>query len=135
MHENLFTLRKKHGYTQEKLAELIGVSRQAVAKWETGQTVPDIMNSQSLAELYDITLDQLVNHSDLYGGELIAPKGKYQFGFIEINESNSITLPEEALKLFNLGAGDSLLLLADVYQNGFAMLKVNSYEEFIDRKK
>ena len=39
---NLNTLRKQRGYSQEEVAEKIGVSRQAVAKWESGETVPDL---------------------------------------------------------------------------------------------
>lgn len=41
---NLKNLRKKYKYTQEGIADKIGVSRQAVAKWENGETVPDINN-------------------------------------------------------------------------------------------
>ena len=49
---NLKKLRKKFRYTQEEVAEKIGVSRQAVAKWENGETVPDINNCIALAEFY-----------------------------------------------------------------------------------
>lgn len=41
---NLTTLRQYHKYSQEDVAEKIGVTRQAVAKWESGETVPDILN-------------------------------------------------------------------------------------------
>jgi len=44
-------MRKLHRLTQEEVAEKIGVSRQAVAKWENGETVPDIQNCLALAEL------------------------------------------------------------------------------------
>ena len=60
---NLRKLRKRNKYTQEEIADKIGVSRQAVAKWERGETVPDISNCLALAELYEVTLDDLVNHS------------------------------------------------------------------------
>lgn len=45
---NLIQLRKYHKYSQEQLAEKIGVSRQAVAKWETGETTPDIKNCNAI---------------------------------------------------------------------------------------
>ena len=58
---NLNTLRKQRGYSQEEVAEKIGVSRQAVAKWESGETMPDLDNTMALAELYGVSLDNLVN--------------------------------------------------------------------------
>lgn len=60
---NLKELRKAHRFTQEEVAEKINVSRQAVAKWESGETVPDINNCIALSQLYRVTLDDLVNHS------------------------------------------------------------------------
>ena len=53
---NLSTLRQLHKYSQEDVATQIGVSRQAVAKWETGESVPDILNCDALAKLYDVEL-------------------------------------------------------------------------------
>lgn len=61
---NLQMLRKINKYTQEEVAEKINVSRQAVAKWENGDSLPDIDNCVALARLYDITLDNLVNDSE-----------------------------------------------------------------------
>ena len=51
---NLADLRRRCRYTQEEVAERIGVSRQAVAKWESGESVPDIVNCDALAQLYDV---------------------------------------------------------------------------------
>ena len=56
----LASLRKEKGYSQEELAEKLGVSRQAVSKWENGEASPDTANLIALAELYDISLDELV---------------------------------------------------------------------------
>jgi len=61
---NLKELRSRHQYTQEEIAEKIGVSRQAVAKWEKGKTVPYINNCIALAELYEVELDALVGHTN-----------------------------------------------------------------------
>lgn len=59
---NRFTaLRKQHELSQEQLAEKLGVSRQAVSKWERAEASPDIENLSSLAKLYGITIDELVN--------------------------------------------------------------------------
>ena len=49
------------------MAERIGVSRQAVAKWETGQSAPDILNCGALAKLHDVELDDLI-HKELSNG-------------------------------------------------------------------
>ena len=49
---NLAFLRQFHRYSQEDVAEKIGVSRQAVAKWENGESIPDILNCDALARLY-----------------------------------------------------------------------------------
>ena len=49
-------LRKSHHYTQENLAEYCGVSRQAVSKWETGTTIPDLDILLKISKLYKITI-------------------------------------------------------------------------------
>ncbi|MDO5560722.1 MAG: helix-turn-helix domain-containing protein [Oscillospiraceae bacterium] len=55
----LLRLRKKNGYSQEELAEKLGISRQAVSKWERAEASPDTDNLIQLAKLYNISLDQL----------------------------------------------------------------------------
>ena len=50
--ESLLNARKSKGLTQEAVAEKLGVSRQTVSKWETGETLPDIRQSKRLAALY-----------------------------------------------------------------------------------
>ena len=57
---SLFQARKKRGLSQEEVAEKLGVSRQTVSKWETGETLPDIQQSKRLALLYHLTLDELI---------------------------------------------------------------------------
>lgn len=59
--EQLQTLRKAKGMSQEKLAEFLGISRQAVAKWEVGQSYPDIARLISLSDLFKVSIDKLVN--------------------------------------------------------------------------
>lgn len=59
--ESLFGARKNKGLTQEAVAEKLGVSRQTVSKWETGETLPDIRQSKRLAVLYGVTLDELID--------------------------------------------------------------------------
>ena len=56
---HLFQARKKCGLSQEEAAEALGVSRQTISRWETDETLPDICQSQKLAALYHLSLDEL----------------------------------------------------------------------------
>ena len=57
----LVELRKKNGLSQEELADKLGLSRQAVSKWERAESSPDTDNLICLAKLYNISLDDLLN--------------------------------------------------------------------------
>ena len=59
--KSLFDARKKCGFSQEDVAEKLGVSRQTVSKWETDETVPDICQSKKMAVLYNMSLDELID--------------------------------------------------------------------------
>lgn len=59
--EKIQGLRKKKGMPQEQLAEQITVSRQAVSKWELGESMPDIDNAVQIAKLFDVSMDYLLN--------------------------------------------------------------------------
>lgn len=58
---HLFYARKKQGLSQEEVAEKLGVSRQTISKWETGETLLDIRQAKRLAGLYHLTLDELID--------------------------------------------------------------------------
>ena len=77
--ENLYSLRKLNQLTQEEVAERVGVSRQALAKWESGETMPDIEKCVLLAELYNVTLDDLVSYTKDEMGLNVPPKGSMYF--------------------------------------------------------
>lgn len=62
--EKLHFIRKNHGFTQEELAGKLNVSRQAVAKWESGQVYPDIFNLIQISNLFHVTVDYLVKDQD-----------------------------------------------------------------------
>ncbi len=57
---NLFQARKKVGLSQEAVAEKLGVSRQTISKWETDEILPDIYQSKKLSNIYNISLDDLI---------------------------------------------------------------------------
>ena len=61
LHEKIYELRKKNGLSQEALAESLGVSRQSVSKWETGEATPEVSKLLSLSKLFGVTTDYLLN--------------------------------------------------------------------------
>ena len=61
--EKLKEIRKKEGISQEQLAEKIGVTRQAITKWETGKGLPDVENMVIIAEIFKTTIDELLMNS------------------------------------------------------------------------
>ena len=58
--EKLFELRKEKGWSQEKLAEQINVSRQSISKWESGQVLPEIEKIIELSKIFQVTTDYLL---------------------------------------------------------------------------
>ena len=62
--DKLQLLRKQNGYSQEQLADKLGIARQTVSKWENGQAVPELNGLISLSELYGVTIDRIVKEDD-----------------------------------------------------------------------
>ncbi|MGN1161301.1 MAG: helix-turn-helix domain-containing protein [Candidatus Fimenecus sp.] len=62
--DRLVALRKEKGYSQEVLAEKLGLSRQSISKWERAEASPDTDNLIALAEIYHMTLDELLGNSE-----------------------------------------------------------------------
>ena len=63
LNENIMALRKAKGITQEELAVALGVSNQAVSKWESAQTCPDISLLSVLADYFEVSIDELMGHN------------------------------------------------------------------------
>lgn len=61
--ENLMTLRKKYNYSQQELADMLSVSRQTISNWECGQGAPSLDKAKELAEIYNISLDDLAGNN------------------------------------------------------------------------
>ena len=61
LYEKLYELRRASGMSQEKLAEKLGVSRQAVSKWESGATQPELSKLIELSKLYSVSVDELLS--------------------------------------------------------------------------
>lgn len=122
--ENLYKLRKLHKLSQEQVGERLGVSRQAVAKWETGETAPDIHNCVALARLYDVSVDDLVNYDSAGSDMVVPPRGRHLFGVVTVGDKGQIVIPKRARKIFHIEAGDSLVVLGDEAQ-GIAIIKAD----------
>jgi len=130
--DNLMQLRKYHHLTQEELAERVGVSRQAIAKWESGETMPDLERSRILAEIFGVSLDDLTNYEPEDNmGLHVPPKGKHIFGVVTVGEKGQVVIPAKARKLFSISAGDRLVVLGDESQ-GLALLKSDDFLKMAD---
>ena len=125
--ENIVRLRKLMQMTQEDIAEAVGVSRQAVAKWESGETIPDLEKCKLLAELFGVSLDDLANYEpeDNMGLD-VPPKGKHLFGMVTVGDKGQIVIPARARKLFDISPGDQLVVLGDESQ-GMAIIKAKDF--------
>ena len=133
--DNLIQLRKMKQMTQEDIAEKIGVTRQSVAKWESGETIPDLDKCRMLAELFEVSLDDLANYEPEDGTDLgLPPKGKHLFGMVTVGDKGQIVIPAKARKVFNISAGDQLVVLGDEAQ-GLAILKSEDFLAFADAVK
>lgn len=130
--DNLIQLRKYNRLTQEELAEKVGVTRQAIAKWEAGETMPDLEKSRLLAEAFEVSLDDLANfESEDNWGIGVPPKGKHLFGVVTVGDKGQIVIPAKARKLFSIKAGDQLVVLGDESQ-GIALLKSDDFLHMAD---
>ena len=128
-HENLLQLRKLKNLTQEDIAEKVGVSRQAVAKWESGETTPDLERARLLAHVLCVSLDDLTNYEPKENmGLSVPPKGKYLFGIVTVGDKGQVVIPAKARKVFGISAGDRLVVLGQEGE-GLAMVKTDDFLE------
>lgn len=93
--ERLYALRREKGLSQEDLAEVVGVTRQAVQKWESGASRPDMDNLTTLARYFGVTLDYLITGEETAApaagptiiekhyyrerGDFFRPRGDYEY--------------------------------------------------------
>ena len=110
---NLKKLRLHHKLTQEEVAFRINVSRQVIAKWEKGESTPDLGHCQALAELYNVSLDNLVNFDGEDTNVIIPPKGKHFFGVAKMGVRGQIVIPKKARDVFQIEPGDTLVIVGD----------------------
>lgn len=131
--DNLVMLRSINGFSQEEIAEKIGISRQAYAKWESGASVPDIEKCALLASVYGVTVDSLIQTASAEGIGIIppAPAGKYIWGTVTVNDRGQIVIPKDAREKFGLAGGKRLVVLSD--EEGIALLPAETFENKMKR--
>ena len=110
---NIQMTRQTLGLTQEQLANAVGVSRQTVAKWEAGESSPDLEHAGALADVFDCTVDALVNFDSERTNLGVPPRGKHLFGSVKIGERGQIVIPKEARDIFDMQPGDKLVILGE----------------------
>ncbi len=128
LNDNLVMLRKLNGYSQEQIAEKLGISRQAYAKWENGSTVPDIDRAALLAELYGVTLDSMIKTETAEGVGIVppAPKGKNIWGTITVGDRGQIVIPKAARDHLDIKGGDRMIVASD--EVGIALIPAEFFE-------
>ena len=110
--ENIQILRKKRSLTQEALAEEVGVTRQTIAKWESGESIPDLELAGRLAATLDVSLDDLT-HAPREELEEESLQGKHMFGVVTVGDKGQIVIPVRARRIFGIKPGDQLMVLGE----------------------
>jgi len=119
--KNLQKLRKQKNMTQEALAEQVGVARQTIAKWETGESTPDLEVSGRLANVLGVALDDLVNAPEDELDSRPGMRGKHMFGMVTVGDKGQIVILVRARRVFNINPGDQLIVLG-AEEQGLALL-------------
>ena len=117
MAERLQRLRKEHHFSQEQLTERLQVSRQAVSKWENGQTAPDLDNIIAMSNLYEVTTDYILIGRERYPKENGKKDRKRKSGMLCLGGGIILTL--------------LLPLFAKMYQEWIFMAEGSAYTNFL----
>ena len=100
--DKIMNERKRNGWSQEELAEKLGVSRQSVSKWESAQSVPDLNRILQLADIFGVTTDYLLKDEiENYSGQTIVKED------VEMNEDVYHVSMEEASEYINIQKKDA----------------------------
>ena len=124
--KNLQRLRKQKGLTQEAMAEAVGAARQTIAKWESGESAPDLEMSGKLAAVLDVSLDDLVNAPEDELDSRPGMRGKHMFGMVTVGDKGQIVIPVRARRVFNIKPGKQLIVLGDE-NSGLALMDADFF--------
>lgn len=128
--DNLISLRRANGLSQDELAEKIGVTRQTLSKYETGESLPDIERCKQLADIFGVSMDDLVNYEKTDRENMgleVPPKGKHIFGMVKVGDKGQIVIPANGQITVNgvLDGKMCRLKLGDIYY--FEVVEGNSF--------
>ena len=129
--ENLKMLRKQAGMSQEQLAEKLGVSRQAITKWETGVGIPDIENIMAISTLFNISIDDLLSNES---GSKKLPETEYLYESVteyDIDESKRYDMKLGGAKRLVLVGDEGEKIRVSLGSNTFSALQ-NDFKVKID---
>ncbi len=130
--ENIIRLRSINNMSQEEVASKVGISRQAYAKWESGESVPDINKCASLASIYGVNIDSLIGEENSPFPSLPpSPKGKNIWGSVILSEKGEILIPQEAREKLGFTPGMRIVVLSDEY--GIALVAADTFEREVKK--
>jgi AbrB family looped-hinge helix DNA binding protein len=132
--KNIQILRRQKNLTQEALAEEVGVARQTIAKWETGESSPDLESAGRLAAALDVGLDDLVSAPAEELDESTGLKGKHMFGLVTVGDKGQIVIPVRARRIFRINPGDQMMVLGDENQ-GLALIRADLFLAMAEEMK
>lgn len=107
--EKIKDLRKSTNITQEELAEKIGVSRQAVTKWESDAGMPDVENLKNIATLFNITVDELLDYKKEILGDVILEE---KYSLDDVRKEGNARCKEEQYIVNKFNQAESIYSLS-----------------------
>ena len=125
--EKIKKLRLSRGESQESFAEVIGVTRQTIAKWEKNKTVPNLLEAKKIADSFDMTLDEfLAFEEETVETVELGPDTYYVFGKVKMDAMGRVKIPLEARKIFELKANNEVIVLGD-RERGIELIPVDAF--------
>ena len=115
---NIYTLRRQRGLSQEQLAEALDVSRQAISKWENGVAVPELDKLQTIAAFFGVTLDELTGNSTAPKDPPVPPQRALKPGIVLCLLGAVGLLVLGALVILNPEAAEQLNASSAITLNG-----------------
>ena len=125
----LFELRKQKNLSQEELAEKIGVSRQAVSKWERAESSPDTDNLIQLARLYEISLDKLLSTTEPINNEM-SNENKVKSDYVSIGIDGIHIVDKNGSEFHLDGKGIHSKETGSDFHLSYAMLGLDGWKAF-----
>lgn len=136
--ENLKRLRKERNLSQEQLSEMLNVSRQAISKWESNKTYPDIENLMLLRNIFNITLDDLLFDENTDKIEDMIESSKLPTNSINYDENESEDELSDSFMIGGFIVGISIGFITENFMWGivgsFIGMGISYLIEYLNKK-